>query len=98
MTRLSEALKAVEQTFDDSFATKLARLEAAIKDVEPLIPSDDSRYELLAALAALPDEAYEWIVGAALTQIWPDGLGGFMPESRTAITNVRAAAKAWAER
>jgi hypothetical protein len=49
----------------------------------------------------MPDEAFSWLVVACMppgsimfraAQIWPDGVGGFSPASRTAITEARAAA------
>jgi hypothetical protein len=66
------------------------------------------RTRILAALAAMPDEAWDWLILAcapsamlntggapasgANIQIWPDGLGGFEEASRAAIEEVRAAA------
>lgn len=65
--------------------------------VAPLSP----KQRIIAALDAMPDEAFGWFVLAArpsamtqgaLTQIWPDGIGGFQQASRDAITAVRTAA------
>ena len=62
------------------------------------------RTAILAALAAMPDEAFDYFVLAAgahamlhggLVQIWPDGIGGFTVASRAAITAVRKAAAAY---
>lgn len=61
---------------------------------------------LLLALAQMPDEAFGWftlaamqgaMTGGALTQIWPDGDGGFSVESREAIEAVRCWAGAFNE-
>lgn len=59
-----------------------------------------SRAPLLALLAALDDEAFNWLLLAlapsamfhgAHTQVWPDGLGGF--QNREKIEAIRAEAK-----
>lgn len=65
------------------------------------------RMKLLLALAMMPDEAFGWFVGWAMLQNakhpapeayrFPDGLGGFSPESRTAIALMQKAAKEYAE-
>lgn len=56
-----------------------------------------ARAALLTALAAMPDEAFGWFVGWASGSAvqYPDGLGGFMPMSRAAITELRAQANAY---
>lgn len=59
-----------------------------------------SRVKLLLCLATMPDEAFSWFVAWALQNDFkwpgkfkfPDGLGGFRPESRSAIEQLRAAA------
>lgn len=56
---------------------------------EGLTPDD--RVELLEALISMPDEAFGWFVAWCMTG-FPDGLGGFKPESRQSITALRAAA------
>ena len=33
----------------------------------------------------MPDESFSWIVAAVASRIYPDGLGGFQPESRKSI-------------
>ena len=73
---------------------KVRRPKAA---VTPL-PSPDytNRKPLLDAIATMPDEAFGWIVVAVATRIFPDGLGGFMPESRTSIEAARSTARKWA--
>lgn len=50
----------------------------------------ERRDALLAVLSSMPSEAFGWLVvmiahvkGSG--QIWPDGLGGFRPESRASI-------------
>ncbi len=53
------------------------------------------RLKLLLLLASMPDEAFGWLVVSCLTRIWPDGLGGFQPESRESIAAVRAEAQAY---
>lgn len=52
------------------------------------------RLTLLLILATMPDEAFGWFVSFALTG-FPDGLGGFRPDSRDAIARLREAAKAF---
>ena len=57
------------------------------------------RGRLLITLATMPDEAFGWFVvwaSGGMMQ-FPEGLGGFMPESRAAITELRAAATAFME-
>jgi hypothetical protein len=57
-------------------------------------------------LRTMPDEAFTWFVLATMpsavfegakTQIWPDGAGGFMKESRESINAIREAAKRYME-
>lgn len=58
------------------------------------------RRHLLAALFAMPDQGFDWLVLAALSstangvqqQIWPDSLAGFSVEAEQAIRQVRQAA------
>jgi hypothetical protein len=50
------------------------------------------RDALIEALRTMPDEAFGWVVIAIATRIFPDGLGGFMPDSRASIDAARAAA------
>lgn len=57
------------------------------------------RLKLLLILATMPDEAFGWLVlNIAKVQgrpnVWPDGLGGFKPDSRAAIAAAREAATA----
>lgn len=63
-----------------------------------------TRRDLIAALATMPDEAFDWFVVACPTsamahggraQIWPDGIGGFSAESRASIDAVRKTADAY---
>lgn len=63
-----------------------------------------SRKPLLQALETMSDEAFGWFVvwaaaGATspLAYKYPDGLGGFMPESRDSIHRLQEAATAYAE-
>lgn len=67
---------------------------------------DANRVKLLEALATMPDEAFQWFVLATLPsaqlrganrQIWPDGIGGFMADSKSSITAIRAAAEAYVQ-
>lgn len=60
------------------------------------------RQEIVEILRTMPDEAFTWLVLATLpsamfhgakAQIWPDGAGGFMKESRASIEAIRDAAK-----
>jgi hypothetical protein len=61
------------------------------------------RTRLFAALVAMPDEAFDWFVLAALgeptpglsAQIWPASINGFSPASQAAIGALRAAAAAY---
>ncbi len=64
------------------------------------------RTTLMETIAALPDEAFSWLLLAlapkamlhgANTQVWPDGLGGFQAISRTAIADVQAAVEAYVQ-
>lgn len=57
--------------------------------VTPPTTTATHKSALLAALAALPDEAFGFLVAALATGVWPDGLGGFKPESKAAIVAVR---------
>jgi hypothetical protein len=54
------------------------------------------RLKLLLILAAMPSEAFGWLVitlsNARGGQVWPTGLGGFRPDSRASIEATRAAA------
>jgi hypothetical protein len=64
------------------------------------VPCPASRTGLLAILAAMPEEAFSWLVvrvagDAGVGQIWPDGLGGFRPDSRASIEAAQAEARAW---
>lgn len=63
-----------------------------------------AKAEFLRVLADMPDEAFSWLMLAALpkgmthgatAQIWPDGLGGFQIASRTTIVAAAMAAAAW---
>jgi hypothetical protein len=67
---------------------------------------DATRGQMIEALATMPEEAFGWFVLAARSsamtqgataQIWPDGIGGFMPESRAAIEALRDAVAAYLE-
>lgn len=54
------------------------------------------RLKLLLILASMPSEAFGWALSAMAMgrgQIWPDGLGGFRPESQAAIRAAIAEAK-----
>ncbi|MGE3276706.1 MAG: hypothetical protein AB7O67_16465 [Vicinamibacterales bacterium] len=58
-----------------------------------------NRLRILLVLATMPDEAFGWFVawasGAPVT--YPDGLGGFLPESRASIEALRTEARALME-
>jgi len=67
---------------------------------------DATRGPMIEALATMPEEAFGWFVLAARSsamtqgataQIWPDGIGGFMPESRAAIEALRDAVAVYLE-
>lgn len=70
-----------------------------------MVPVNDAtRGDLIAALAAMPEESFSWFAlacqASAMTkggnaQIWPDGIGGFSAESRASIETVRKAVDAW---
>lgn len=65
-----------------------------VKKAKPASPpTDQSRTLLLALLAEMPDEAFGWVLIALANRIWPDGLGGFMPDSRTSIEAARVEAR-----
>lgn len=58
---------------------------------------DPKRQKLIDALSSMPDESFGWFVGwasGAMVQ-YPDGLGGFMPESRKSVETLRAEANAY---
>jgi len=58
------------------------------------------RAPLLAVLATMPEEAFGYLVlsiAGMRGPIWPDGLGGFKPESRASIEAATAAAKQLAD-
>lgn len=64
-----------------------------VKTTKPASPpADQSRTRLFTLLAEMPDEAFGWVLIALATRIWPDGLGGFMPDSRTSIEAVKSEA------
>ena len=60
----------------------------------------DPKTKLLHVLKEMPDEAFGYLVVMVAGgpefrgsgQVWPDGTGGFMPESRAAIEAARHAA------
>jgi hypothetical protein len=54
------------------------------------------RIKLLLILATSTDEVFSWFVAWAITG-FPDGLGGFMPDSRTQILALQVEASAFAE-
>lgn len=54
----------------------------------------ENRRGLLKVLGEMPDEAFGWIV-AAFENIFPDGTGGFQPESKQSIAALRAATTAY---
>jgi hypothetical protein len=63
---------------------------ARVDDLKAAAVLPPARAALLRVLAEMPDEAFGWLVvmiahvkGSG--QIWPDGLGGFRPESRASI-------------
>jgi len=65
--------------------------------LEQLVPADPRRWPLLAAIAAMPEEAFLWLVTSiALVpgrpNAWPDALGGFSPTSQIAILDAQHAA------
>jgi hypothetical protein len=51
-----------------------------------------NRLKLVLILATMPSEAFGWIVPAIAHNIYPPGLGKFLPESRAAIEAARAEA------
>jgi hypothetical protein len=60
------------------------------------------RLKLLLVLATMPDEAFGWLTLAiqkfpGRANVWPDGIGGFKPESRAAIEAARHAAAEYNE-
>ena len=64
------------------------------------------RERMLAALEAMPDEAFIYLALAmvrgamtkgALTQVWPDGTGGFSQGSKASIAEAETAANAYLE-
>ena len=60
---------------------------------------DATRGKLLEALALMPDEVFGWFVvwaNGGMMQ-FPDGLGGFLPESRASIATLRDAAAKYLE-
>lgn len=65
---------------------------------EKTLTIHSDRAALLEALNTMPDEAFSWVIewaaGDTGTPIaFPDGLGGFMDDSRTAILALQAAAR-----
>ena len=48
------------------------------------------RLKFLLILAAMPDEAFSWVLVAA-DHAFPDGLGGFLPASRASIVAMQEA-------
>ena len=60
-------------------------------------PLDPRRKKLIEAIAALPVEAFGYVVAWAsgVKLQFPDGLGGFSDESRASIDRLRAEAKAF---
>ncbi len=62
-----------------------------------------NRDKLIAELLTMPEEAFSWLVLACVpfnpqspnpgAKIWPDGLGGFMPDSRASILRAQGLAK-----
>jgi hypothetical protein len=59
------------------------------KNKTPPTPQD----KIVEALRTMPAEAFSWLVITMAhlpngQQIWPDGLGGFNPESRKSIESV----------
>lgn len=58
------------------------------------LPFPVDRAALLRALAESPDEVFSWFVAWCMTG-YPDGLGGFRPESRASIYALRRAASEW---
>ena len=63
------------------------------------IPVPPHREKLLLILANMPEEAFGWFVGWATGSMvqFPDGLGGFRPDSRDAITKLQQTAKEYHE-
>lgn len=60
---------------------------------------NEPRKAFLDALAALPEEAFGWLIAAFIRddQIWPKQRGGFMPQSREAMTRVETEARNYVE-
>jgi hypothetical protein len=55
------------------------------------MPKND-RTKILKVMEVMPDEAWHWIVTKCISGIYPDGLGGFKPESRKSIEKLKSAA------
>ncbi len=55
------------------------------------------RIKLLLILAEMPNEAFNWIPIAITSRIFPDGLGGFKPESRDSINLLKKEASKYME-
>lgn len=63
------------------------------------VPVDAAgRATLIKTLETMPDEAFGWLVMMWATGDlpWGSGLGGFKPESRASIENLRTVAKLYA--
>lgn len=54
-----------------------------------------NRLPLLFTLATMPEESFQWFVAWAggHPMVYPDGLGGFRPDSRQSIEALRVAAR-----
>jgi len=66
----------------------------------------EAKKAILAALERMPAEAFGYLAlsmrasamtQGGLTQVWPDGIGGFTGASREAIAAARSAADAYVE-
>lgn len=65
----------------------------------PAMSKVDARAQMAQALAAMPEESFNWFVlwASGRPVSFPDGTGGFTSESRAAIEQLRGAARAYLE-
>ena len=70
-----------------------------MSSVNPRTKIDPKRKPLIAVLQRMPEESWGWFVLWAQGNMvqYPDGLGGFKPESRASIERLRAEAEKYVE-